>query len=275
MKTVVLYISPNGTTKKAVNFLGSIFQNNGHDFIALDISKPEVKCESAAVLIKNADLIGIASPVYHLRIFKTLDRYLKENLSGILSHSNIKSGFALVTYGGVTSGKALLNISRILKNNNIPLCGAAKITAPHFWKTDGYPDNETRLILEDFFKRLNSKNFSPISFSKTKSILAYQKKVIKIIYPFGKIIGYLRRQNISFDESKCNKCGRCIRECPDGAIKISGNVSRISSECAYCYHCAVICPANAFKVDIAKIEKIVRINRTVAGTEYPQNEIFT
>ena len=274
MKTVVIYASPNGTTKMAINFLASIFQKNGHDFITIDVSRPEPKKESAAKLLVDADIIGIASPVYHLRILKTLDKYLKKNLSYITQISKIKSAFALVTYGGVTSGKAFLNISRILGKNNIPVCGALKIKAPHFWKTEGYPDNETKLVLEDFFNRLDSKNFAPISFTRTKSVLSYQKKLIKFIYPLGRIIGYMRRQHISFDESKCNKCGRCIKECPTSAINIREKAYRSSSKCVYCYHCAVICPKKAFNTDITKIEKIVRTNRSIAGTEYPENEIF-
>ncbi|MBP7901994.1 MAG: EFR1 family ferrodoxin [Spirochaetes bacterium] len=274
MKTVVLYISPNGTTRKAVNCLGNIFILNGHEFYALDISKPEAKCESAAELIKDADLIGIASPVYHMRIFETLGNYLKQNLSHIISHSKVKSAFALVTYGGITSGKALLNISKILEKNSISLCGAAKITAPHFWKTNGYPENETEIFLRDFFNELNSKNFSPMSFSKSKSVLSYQKILIKIIYPPGKIIGFIRRQKISFIESKCSKCGRCIRECPAHAIEIDLEIIRNHDKCAYCYHCAAICPQNAFRVDTAKIKKIVNTNRKIAGTEYPQNKIY-
>ncbi|MBP9023716.1 MAG: EFR1 family ferrodoxin [Spirochaetes bacterium] len=274
MKTVVIYASPNGTTKMAINFLASIFQKNGHDFITIDVSRPEAKKESAAKLLIDADIIGIASPVYHLRIFKTLDKYLKMNLSYITQMSKVKSAFALVTYGGVTSGKALLNISNILGKNNIPVCGALKIKAPHFWKTDGYPDDETKLVIEDFFNRLDSKNFASISFTRTKSVFSYQKKLIKFIYPFGRIIGYIRRQHISFDESKCNKCGRCIKECPASAINIRENAYRSSSKCVYCYHCAVICPKKAFNTDITKIEKIVHTNRSIAGTEYPQNEIF-
>ncbi|HPA62740.1 MAG TPA: 4Fe-4S binding protein [Spirochaetota bacterium] len=274
MKTVAIYISPNGTTRKALNCLGNIFRENGHEFSTLDISKVESNPKSAAQILKDADLIGIASPVYHLRIFKTLDKYLKQNLSSILSRSNIKSYFALVTYGGVTSGKALLNISRILNKNNIPLCGALKITAPHFWKTDGYPDAETEIFIRDFFNKLNAKNFAPMSFSKTESILSYQKKMIKFIYPFGRIIGFLRRHHISFDETKCNKCGRCIKECSINAIEFKQNIIRNPHKCAYCYHCAEICTKKAFKVDIAEIERIVRTNRKIAGTEYPQNEYF-
>lgn len=274
MKIVILYVSPNGTTKKAVYFLGSIFQKNAHDFIALDISKPEANRESASEILKDADIIGIASPVYHLRMFKTLDKYLKKNLLYITQISKIKSAFALVTYGGVTSGKAFLNISRILGKNNIPVCGALKIKAPHFWKTEGYPDNETKLVLENFFNRLGSKNFAPISFTRTKSVFSYQKKFIKYIYPFGRIIGFMRRQHISFDESKCNKCGKCIKECPASAIHIREKAYRSSSKCVYCYHCAVTCPKKAFNTDITKIEKIVCTNRSLAGTEYPQNEIF-
>ena len=274
MKAVVIFISPNGTTRKAVNCLGNIFRLNGHEFYTVDISKHEAKCESVAELIKDADIIGIASPVYHLRIFETIDRYLKQNLSYITRTSRLKSAFALVTYGGVTSGKALLNISRILRKSNIPVCGAAKITAPHFWKTDGYPDGQTEIFLRDFFNELNSKNFSPISFSKTKSVLSYQKRLIKIIYPLGKIIGFIRRQKISFIESKCSKCGRCVRECPADAIKFDQKTVRNTNKCAYCYHCAVICPQNAFTIDTEKIKKIVNTNRKIAGVEYPQNEMI-
>ncbi|MBM3234519.1 DUF362 domain-containing protein [Candidatus Pacearchaeota archaeon] len=48
---------------------------------------------------------------------------------------------------------------------------------------------------------------------------------------------------------KCESCGKCISECPAGAIFFDrNNKAEIGSKCIGCAHCIAICPSKAIKI---------------------------
>lgn len=65
----------------------------------------------------------------------------------------------------------------------------------------------------------------------------------------------MRKRYAQVRKSKCVACGTCIRECPRGAIEISGGCyAKIEKQlCVGCGKCAGICPAGC--IDIVQREK--------------------
>lgn len=62
--------------------------------------------------------------------------------------------------------------------------------------------------------------------------------------PAGALMGLFSRRSLfrrKVDASSCSGCGRCIRECPTGAIS-EDPVHTVHSECIMCLHCQQICP---------------------------------
>jgi len=55
---------------------------------------------------------------------------------------------------------------------------------------------------------------------------------------------------IDWDRSKCIKCGKCIKECPNNANKFTkgGNYEIFYHNCTYCRHCILACPTRALKM---------------------------
>jgi len=291
MKIVIVYISPNGTTRRTVRELGTHFSRAGHEFSEFDIGRNGNR-ELSGVdwnVFKGADLIGIAGPVYHLRLFHTLERFLEGALPRIRALNGTASGdgksggiraFIVITYAGISSGTALLDTARLLRNNGIPLAGAMKVRAPHFWQAEGYPDEETRKLIIAFHDRLRGKDFRPIPWKQVHRELSHRKPVIRLIYPFSGIIGKKRNQPIRINGERCAACGRCVRECPVGAIAMESGDSgdarifRGASKCAYCYHCVTACPHSAVLCDIEKVKGIVEFNKKIVGLEQPPSRIF-
>lgn len=60
-----------------------------------------------------------------------------------------------------------------------------------------------------------------------------------------------KRKIIKIDEEKCNGCGLCIPNCPEGALKIIDGKARLVSS-VYCDGlgaCIGHCPKNAIKIE--------------------------
>ncbi len=61
---------------------------------------------------------------------------------------------------------------------------------------------------------------------------------------------------ITYDDGRCTKCGKCIKECPNQAIS-AGKDKKISiffHHCTYCQHCVLICPTHALAMEDRRFE---------------------
>jgi len=54
---------------------------------------------------------------------------------------------------------------------------------------------------------------------------------------------------ISIDQSLCNRCGMCVKDCPDNVLALSDSGAEYNGRyCVRCGHCVAICPQNAFSI---------------------------
>lgn len=53
---------------------------------------------------------------------------------------------------------------------------------------------------------------------------------------------------LKFDHEKCILCGRCVTECPFGALEIKNDKVEINASCRMCRLCAKSCPVEAVSV---------------------------
>ena len=90
-------------------------------------------------IFRDADIIGIGSPVYHMKIVRPFSDFLDYALPRIKSLNKDAKAFLYLTYGGTTTGKSFMNMVNPLKRNNINIIGGFKVYAPHFWHTENYP----------------------------------------------------------------------------------------------------------------------------------------
>jgi ferredoxin len=276
VKVVLVYISPNKTTQKISVELSRCFEKDGHDVVEFNIGKSGYHDYGKIDMdvFKDADLLGIGFPVYHMSVFEPMWEFMKLILPGISERSCRIKAFIYMTYAGITSGKALLNMARLLKMNGLALAGALKIKAPHFWHIESYPDENAREMIGRFYDSMRDEGYEAIQWSRVKALLSYQKLRVKLLNPFAPAISKRRAQPISIFNDKCIKCKKCVNECPVNAIRMNGYPERTPDKCVYCYHCVSICPRNAVGCDIGKVKEIVEFNKKVVGLEQPQDEIF-
>ncbi len=276
MKIILVYVSPNSTTKSITQEFERFFQLAGHEVTTLNIGENENRHFEKIDLgvFQGADLIGIGCPVYHLTIIEPMERFLSFVLPIISVANTEMKAFVYLTYSGITTGKALSNAAHLLQKNNISIAGATKIKAPHFFDIDGYPDEASIGTVRLFCSRLSENKFQPIDWGNAKALFQKRKTIIDLIYPFRKIMGNLRRQPIQIKTNACIRCGKCANQCPVNAIYINQYAHRDPKKCIYCYHCTMICPEDAIHCNIEKLHKTIDLNRKTVGTETPQNDIF-
>jgi uncharacterized Fe-S center protein len=62
---------------------------------------------------------------------------------------------------------------------------------------------------------------------------------------------------ITYDHDKCVYCGKCVEECPNGAISAKDTDKSIGifyHHCTYCQHCVMVCPAQALVMQGRRFE---------------------
>ena len=87
------------------------------------------------------------------------------------------------------------------------------------------------------------------------------------VCPVGSLLGLLSRVSvfkIRIDESRCTRCGLCIRRCKSECIDIK-NALVDMSRCVDCYNCLVSCPESAMKYDTRAGILSVRAGRPVTN----------
>lgn len=276
MKIVLVYMSPNTTTRMISRELSARFQADGHEVAELDLGKGRNRdFESVDLSIfRGADIVGIGSPVYHMKALAPLTRFLERALPEIKSRNNGLKAFIYLTYGGITSGKAFLNTANLLRQHDIGIAGGLKVRAPHFWHLDGYPDTHASKTVEAFCKAMAESDFRAIGWDRLSKRFSNQKPVVRLLYPFTGLIANVRKMPVEFDPGKCIKCKKCANECPVGAIGLDGSPFRNMEKCICCYHCTVVCPKDAVIFDADRIKKMLALNKKIVGMEQPESEVI-
>lgn len=274
MNIKLVYISPNGTTRKVTDLLKEELEKNGNIVETIDIGSSVYREDFRWVLEKldDADLVGFGSPAYHMDMLEPMGRLLKMILSS-KGEYHFKAVLYL-TYGGITSGKAFLNAADMLNEKGIPVLGGVKVMAPHFHHKESFPGEGTRECIEEFCRRLREKDFAPIPGSRLVQVFAPRNRRVGIIYPFIHLIGKRRELKISIDNEKCKCCRKCERECPAGAINVNHSACIDFSKCIHCYHCTAACKFNGIQAPVEKLDDMIKLNKKVIGTEKPLNEMY-
>lgn len=268
MNIVLAYCSPNKTTEKLSVVLQDKLSTFGHTVSLLDMAAPNA---SESSLLSEADVLGIGSPVYQLRLASPARRFLAAALPRL--HTDA-TAFVYLTYGGISSGRAFDNALRLLTLNHFGIAGALKVCAPHSFSDKLFPDDTVHRIVTEFCGLLHGRQFAAYPFAEAKKKLKCRLFLTKLVYPFADAVGKLRHLPIRIDASKCIACGRCVRDCPASVIIIDGKAVRSKASCVHCYRCAVVCPVKAIVCPLDKLENMVRTNKKLLGCEQPQNEIL-
>lgn len=276
MNILLVYASPNGTTQALCVAMQNALKAQGHAVTLYNLGEGEHRnvARTDPACLSHADIVGFGYPVYHLKEIQPMRQFLRRVLPGARRLNPSLRAFLLATYGGVTTGMGLTHGVQALRQSRVPFVGAAKVKAPHFSHTEGFPDAEALQTVETFCRRLTEAGFQPIQPAQTRALLGKRKPIIRAVYPFAKIAELLHRQPIRMLHEACVGCGACATACIALAIHVAEVAVRNPRRCLYCYRCASVCPRQAIRCERWRIDQVVAQNERIVGREQPPNAVY-
>ena len=253
----IVYFSPTDTTKNIVNKVASE--------MALPIIKEfnltNYEYNNFKYTFNENDVILLGSPVYGARIPKTA----KNRFNG-LTGSNSKIVLVL-TYGNVHYDYSPIEFYEMIKNKGFTIIGIGVFSVRHnVFKNIGLnrPNEQDYKEIKQFSQNLVEK----INRNTNKNI------EIKWEGSFGENPKYPVRPK---GNKNCQKCGLCIKLCPENAIEPTDPRKTIKDKCAFCTRCIKYCPNRARnfpKTSYFIAELFVRIMKRIKYNQINGNEII-
>lgn len=216
-----IYFSPSGTTAKIVNEIAKTFpmMRENYDLLSFDEEKTF-----------SNELVIIGVPVFDGRIPKIA----RERLSKIKG-DNTKA-IAVLNYGNMDYGDALLELSELLKENKFDLVGVATTVSQHSQFSEvgkNRPDERDLKKIKKFSEKIKDKlesgKTNELFFSGTKPYHNYVKPEF----------------SINCDEEICTYCNDCVYTCPEDAITENNPTMTDLDSCTRCSTCINVCSENA------------------------------
>ena len=156
LSALIIYLSPHGTTKKAVDTLAVSLNENGVSSDVYNVSEFDNK----NIMAKLADcqLIVLGSPTY----FHHAPAVFTDFINNMPDASNDQSVVLLSSFGGVSSGVILYDLAKILHRKKYNLIGGIKVLTEHcltfqdvntFYS--GHPDKKDLEAIKTFGKEIS------------------------------------------------------------------------------------------------------------------------
>lgn len=277
LRAAVVYISPAGTTRRVSQVFIQALKGAGWRVEMFDLASKE-RWNYPALIEKAVGEQGclfVGSPVYVDRALPPVTDLLRQ-----LAQSRGSYAIPFVTWGGVNSGVALLELAQQLEVKGYRLLGAAKIMAVHSILLhcehplgEGHPDIEDESLIQEMVRGLTLKLHSDNPRMVSLLDLHYQPRERELeAWSASLDIAKEKTLAMELDMMLCSRCGICREQCPVQAIKMDIFVE-ISSACIRCLNCVRVCPEEAIRVDLIGLEKRIR-KRVDEYQEMPPSQIF-
>ncbi len=261
MKITIIQFSPSGNSKVVTQDIIAMLESKHHEVNLLDITGDAAFFnrnnlqEYLAQRVTPHDVLLVGGPVYaHHMQYHVLD------LIKSLPKPNDawgKLAIPYVTYGGISSGVALKESRKFLRETGriVPL--AMKIVAPHRMTRAFMPEefNSDKLKgeqlkdIEELVNRIGLLNPEGKVNDAGRS-LHYNGIVTTLLAKtvfIEKTWHEKRYPRVVVNPAICTGCGKCVRLCPVAHLKKEGEsvVTSASSGCIHCLNCVVNCPSKA------------------------------
>ena len=204
--TEIFYFSGSGKSRRLAEYFSERLSAPIHDITK--ISAEEFSPETAVIVF----------PVYC--------QNLPDNVKEFLPILKAEKAVLIATYGKISYGNVIMDAAEI---TNAEIIAGVCVPCGHSF-LDEHDDFDFD-ALEPIFERINNPNAAVITKSK--------KDFYADLVPARRTqIGVKLKRN-----EKCNLCGKCIENCPTGAM----NEKEIGKSCIRCLRCINECPQKALE----------------------------
>jgi Pyruvate/2-oxoacid:ferredoxin oxidoreductase delta subunit/flavodoxin len=276
-KALIVFCSPAGSTAHVARLMKQKIQSLEIPVTMLDLGDdPDIAFIIPQLFdAKDNVCLYIGSPVYASHPVPPVMEFIAR-----LPPAGNGYGIPFVTWGGVTSGIALLEMAAVLENKGYRVLGAAKVMAKHslMWQTgnalgEGHPDADDDRMIEALLEKINDKLKSTNPSALNLSVLDYQTaenraamqarsfEAAKAHFPQKRVI-----------EDLCTHCGVCADQCPVDAVTLSA-YPEFGPTCMGCFTCLRLCPEAAIVADFKALHARIRA-RAQDINERPFTQIF-
>lgn len=265
ISTAAIYVSPHGTTRKAIEALAASLTECGMSPDVLNLSEfiNNGGREKLYRDLSEYELIIFGSPTY----FHHAPPVLMEFIDNMPETKTGQAVALLSTFGGVSSGVILYDMAKILYKKKYRLMGGAKVLTEHCltFQADtpfysGHPDDADLEVVADFGKEIvhrlqneNNKGYLPDAFNDKPFLLNFIDDYINKIENMS-----WSMPSVKVKQSECTGCGLCVKNCPTNNIELADNIAIHKKNCTYCYSCVRICPSNAARAYLKPAVPVVK-----------------
>ncbi|MFL0197045.1 EFR1 family ferrodoxin [Clostridium sp. WILCCON 0269] len=247
MKGVLYYFSGTGNTKWVADRFKENFKSYNIDIDLVDMQHLEDK------QLKKCDFVIIGSPVY----VEFPPKIVKDFLNKL---DFLKEGKRVIIYSTQASASSSVpySIAKCLKKRGYLISVQVSIKMPNnyyfFIGKKPSKDEVNNLLMKADEKVKHSIE----NFVKNKKI---KENTFFVRLEFNKIAhnifkSVIPRLSKNINSTKdCDKCGLCLRNCPQGNITFEGGRAIFHSKCILCLRCIHICPINAIRYKNKKIDQ--------------------
>lgn len=238
---IVYYSGTSGALRVAECFKKQ-FEEKGHKVLMQRLSKNGINEKG------QYDILVLIFAVYAFTSPKVVDMWLKDTINV----QNKKAVVISVSGGGEVSPNTACRVRAIkkLENKGYIVMYENMVVMPSniFIKTNKPIDKilldilpiKVMKMVEDIDKNLVRRT-KPYFFDKILAIIGISERF------GGKVFGKLIKV-----KEDCNGCGRCVKNCPAGNIKLIGDKPNFYSDCYMCLNCIYGCSEKAIKPIMAK-----------------------
>jgi len=280
MRILIIVFSPAGSTMKIAKELEERLISANNQVQLLNITANKAMFRDGKIkgaldeLVEEHDLICFGSPVYE----KHIEWYVKQIFKQ-LPKPDAKWGklaIPFVTYGGVSSGIALLEAEKMFKKSGRTTIAAMKIESSHIVSkkltarvNEGMPGEEAIPFIEELVNRISEAdkgNAEAKDFSKELNYHNFKEKVVCKIMKERTLHKY-KYPAFAIDNDKCIKCYKCVEACSVQRIGIENEFPKMAEKsrvCIHCFSCTGVCPNEAISFekgdeDWSEIDRILKL----------------
>lgn len=235
-KILIIYYTGTFNTLYLVNQF--IFKATSYECTKFDVFNFK---KNDDLNIIDYDYIGLFYPIYAFNSPNYFEKIIKQLQIKDKEYFIIKNSGEPLPINNASSNK----IFKILKKNNCQLMFEYHLIMPYYiiFKHDDIMVKQMLKYNNDYLDYIINNFDTRISYNP--------KFIYKIMAFLGRLQRFGAKVNSKLyhiNKRKCNRCLKCVNDCPTKNIFLNKNKIRFKSKCIMCMRCSANCPKNAINI---------------------------